>query len=250
MVFKGGYIPIPEQITADLTEVKATADQALATGQNAQQMVRNRDPRLTALESDTVTLKQVAATVQELSAESTADRLGLHSDVSGLQSRMAAQEARAMTPGPKGDPGPPGASIKGDKGDKGDPGTPADMTRVTALEAQTAALQAALTAVTARVAALEAKTVTVANGAAALPASLLAGASANVVVTLTRPMGATTFSVGYALEGGQSLLGNVSITGFAITSQSVVTLTVRNNGLAGLLNLSAATAHVVAVRNA
>lgn len=109
---------------------------------------------------------------------------------------------------------------------------------------------ARIKALEATVASLSAKTVTVANGTAALPASLLAGASANVAVTLTRPMGSTTFSVGYALEGGQSLLGNLAITGFVITSQSVVTLTVKNNGLAGLLNLSAATAHVVAVRMA
>lgn len=142
-------------------------------------------------------------------------------------------------------------------GPQGAPGTPADMSRITALEtrmsaaeAQATALSGAITALTTRVSALEAKTITVANGAASLPASLLAGASASVAVTLTRPMGSTSFSVGYALEGGQSLLGNVSITGFVITSQSVVTLTVRNNGLTGLLNLSTATAHVVAVRNA
>lgn len=76
------------------------------------------------------------------------DRAALRAMVVDLQTRMYTQEARAMTPGPKGE-----AGAAGTQGLKGDPGTPADMTRV-------AALEVADNAAKARLAKLEAKALT------------------------------------------------------------------------------------------
>lgn len=247
------YSYVPGVIPADKAQVddaQATAYQALTAGLNARQMVLNRDGTI-------ATLQSVAAQFPTTTAAADAVHQQLQDEINALKAQV---DTAQSTPGPQGPAGPAGpkgdAGAKGAMGStgatglKGEPGTPADMTRVAALEAQSTALTNALNALTTRVAALEAKTITVANGTAQLPATLLGGASATVPVILTRSMGSTTFSVGYALEGGQSLLSNLAITGFSITSPTVVTLTVKNGGLGAVLNLATATAHVVAVRNA
>lgn len=206
---------LQDQITA-AHNLAVEADQRAA---NARQMVLNRDPRLTSLEDVAARFAtEIARTDQ------------VHAD---LQAGIDAAMARAMTPGPKGDPGQPGASVKGDKGD---PGTPADMTRVAALE----------TAVTA----LQALKVTVGFGVANLPASLAAGATTNVVVTLSRSMGSATYSVGYGLAGGTSLLGALQATGVVAQTATTLTVAVKNTGLTALLNLNAASLSVVAARDA
>lgn len=110
------------------------------------------------------------------------------------------------------------------------------MTRVTALETQVAALQALK--------------VNVAFGVANLPASLAAGATTNVVVTLSKSMGSTAYSVGYGLSGGQSLLGSLQAVGVVAQTATTVTVAVKNAGLTGLANLSAASVSVVTARDA
>lgn len=217
-----GLMPAPVDTVGIEAQVQAVHDIAVeadARAANAQTMVRNRDPRLANLED-------VASKFTEEIART--DKI--HAD---LQAGINAAMARTMTPGPKGDPGPPGASVKGDKGD---PGTPADMTRVAALETAVSALQALK--------------VTVGFGVANLPASLAAGATTNVVVTLSRSMGSATYSVGYGLAGGTSLLGALQATGVVAQTATTVTVAVRNTGLTALLNLNAASLSVVAARDA
>lgn len=133
--------------------------------------------------------------------------------------------------GPQGVAGSTGAT-----GATGPAGTPADMTRVVALE----------TAVTA----LQKLKVTVGFGTANLPASLAAGATTNVSVTLSRDMGSTVYSVGYGLAGGTSLLGALTATGVLSQTATTVTIGVKNTGLTSLLNLSTASLSVVTARDA
>ncbi len=75
------------------------------------------------------------------------------------------------------------------------------------------AIRDLITALTARVVALEGLKVTVGYGTANLPASLAAGASTNVAVTLSKSMGSATYSVGYGLTGGTSLLNLSTASG-------------------------------------
>lgn len=142
----------------------------------------------------------------------------------------------ASLKGAEGAPGAKGADGQSIKGDKGDAGTPADMTRVAALEAA--------------VATLNALKVRVAFGSAALSGSLLGGATQNVVIGLDKNMGSATYSVGYSMTGGTSLLGQLVIGGIVAQTATSVTVQVRNTGLTSLANLSAAVVYVVAAREA
>lgn len=79
-----GYLPQKPivMITEDgddaaIEAVKQTAEQALATGQNARQMVINRDPRLSNLE-------EIAADYPTRVAASEADRASIHASIASL----------------------------------------------------------------------------------------------------------------------------------------------------------------------
>lgn len=262
-----GLRPFPAFV--DTAALEAKADRAMDAAKaaddraaNAQQMVRNRDPRLATVEGRTEAIAEAQAQLETLAATlaqaiPAADETheALFAQIGTVAQRVDEIE---RTPGPagasayeiarangyggtmtqwlaslKGADGQNGASIKGDKGD---PGTPADITRVSALEAAVAALQALK--------------VTVGFGVANLPASLAAGASTNVVVSLSRNMGSATYSVGYGLAGGSSLLGQLQATGVVAQTATTVTIGVRNTGLTALLNLSTASLSVVAARDA
>jgi hypothetical protein len=209
-------------IEGQIADAKAAADAADDRAANAQQMVRNRDPRLMSLED-----------VAQRFTDEIASAAAVHS---ALQAGIDQANARAMTPGPKGDPGAPGtAGQPGAKGDKGDPGTPADMTRVAALEAAVTALQNLR--------------VTVGYGVTNLPASIGAGAVISVTVTLSRDMGSATYSVGYGLSGGASLLGSLQVVGVLSQTRTAVTVQIKNTGALALV-ASAASVQVVAARDA
>ena len=123
---------------AAIEAVKQTAEQALATGQNARQMVINRDPRLSNLE-------EIAADYPTRVAASEADRATLHASIASLardihdeaENRADADAANQvavsglaarvdnieLTPGPAGPQGERGpAGVKGDTGPAGPAG--------------------------------------------------------------------------------------------------------------------------------
>ena len=212
---------------------------ATAIGQNARQMVLNRDPVLNDLKATAISAGSTIAA---------ADAIHVVFD-----DRLKALEAKAPIAGPPGADGKSAyqlardggyggtqtqwlATLVGPKGDKGDPGASADVSRITALE----------TAVTT----LQALKVTVGYGTATLSGSLLAGATQTVTVTLSRDMGSTSYSVGTGLVGGTTLLGQLVVDGVTAQTKTTVTVRVRNSGLASLANLSTAVVHVVAARDA
>lgn len=88
-------------------EAKATADTALTTGQNARQMILNRDPRLEAVEFTAAAADQA------------------HSELAGQIAALAQQLANVeLTPGPQGEPGLPGTpGSAGEAGPKGETGS-------------------------------------------------------------------------------------------------------------------------------
>lgn len=90
-------IPAVTSVTDMLTEiaaVKQLAETGIAKGDNARQMVLNRDPRLTTLES-------LADTVETRTTASEQDRAALHVQVDTLLARRSADNlaigARAIT---------------------------------------------------------------------------------------------------------------------------------------------------------
>lgn len=104
-----------------------------------------------------------------------------------------------------------------------------------------------LTALAGRVTALEQLKVIVGFGQTTLTGTLLAGATQNVTVTLSRDMGSATYAPGYSLTGGTGLLGNLSITGIVSQTNRTVTLQIRNTAVLGL-TLTNAVVSVVAAR--
>lgn len=252
--------------TADMTAIEAQIGNVLAVAKaaddraaNAQQMVRNRDPRLTTVEGRTEAIAEAQAQLETLAATlaqaiPAADETheALFAQIGTVAQRVDEIERTpgpAGPQGPQGERGPAGANgakgetgaagkdgAAGPQGPAGPAGAPADMTRVSALEAAVTALQALK--------------VTVGFGVANLPASLAAGASTNVVVTLSRNMGSAQYSVGYGLAGGTSLLGQLQATGVVGQTATTVTVGVLNTGLTALLNLSTASLSVVAARDA
>jgi hypothetical protein len=264
-------------LRAEIAGAQAAADAAMDRANNARTMVLNRDPRLTTVEGriDAITdaqaqLETLAATLGQAIPAADETHEALFAQIGTVAQRVDEIE---RTPGPAGPQGPQGErgpaglvgqqgpqgpiglagptgatgakgetgaagkdGAAGPQGPAGPAGTPADMTRVSALE----------TAVTA----LQALKVTVGFGVVNLPGSLAAGATTNVVVTLSRNMGSATYSVGYGLAGGTSLLGQLQATGVVAQTATTVTIGVRNTGLTALLNLSTASLSVVAARDA
>jgi hypothetical protein len=214
---------------------KAAEADALAA--NARQMVLNRDPRLNALESDTVTLKQVAQTVQSLSGESTADRAALHATDTGLRTDLTSAQA-AIT------------AVQTALAAEVQARTAADNAEAATRKAADDALAVRVTALETAVAALQQLKVLVGYGVTNLPASLAAGATTNVVVTLSRSMNSSVYSVGYGLAGGTSLLGALQAVGVVTQTATTVTVAVKNTGLTALLNLNTASLSVVAAKDA
>lgn len=124
-----GYLPqkpvtyiTEEGDDAALEAVRATAEQALSTGQNARQMVLNRDTRLNNLED-------VANRFADITTAAQAEHARLQEAIDTI----------ALTPGPQGDQGPQGepglvgatgpAGAKGDNGldgPQGEPGSKGD----------------------------------------------------------------------------------------------------------------------------
>ncbi len=107
-----------------ISQVQETAVLALATGQNAQQMVRNRDARLAHVETSTLTLQELADEYRGRAAASEEDRAELRSMIENIQ----------LTPGADGRPGADGAPGRagadgadgrdGAPGKDGSPGAP------------------------------------------------------------------------------------------------------------------------------
>lgn len=217
-------------IEARLTAAEEAAADADAKAMNARQMILNRDPRLNTVEGRTEALAdaqvQLEALAQTLGAaipasEATHAAINKRIDDEATARQQAdASEAQARAAGDA-----------------------ALGSRITTAETAIGALQAA-------VAALQALKVTVGFGAANLPASLGAGATTNVTVTLSRDMGSTAYSVGYGLSGGTTLLGQLRVASVVGQTRTTVTLAVKNEGLAALLNLSTGTLSVVAARDA
>lgn len=236
-------VPIPQRPVTIVTEngdeamiasVKQTADQALATGQtaqdaaaNAQQMVRNRDGRLAAVETSTLTLQQLADDYRARLAESIADRQAIHdrqveqqeatahladdlaaetaartaaaaAQADNLAALTASIEQLQRTPGPDGKSAYQVARAHGYggtetqwlttlKGDPGKDGTSYDP--------------AVVAAIAARVTALEGVSRTTGFGLAATPALALL-ATTDVTVVLSRTMPNTDYTVELARAGG------------------------------------------------
>lgn len=201
--------------TVDMTAIEAQIAEAKAAGLNARQMVLNRDPVLNDLKATAALFGSTTAGADAIHAE-------LAEQIAAVRDALAAIQLKA---------GPAGKD-----GVNGKDGAPADTSRVTALETD--------------VAALKALKVLVAFGVANLPATLAAGATTNVAVALNRSMGSATYSVGYGLAGGTSLLGQLQATEVVAQTATTVTIAVKNTGLTALLSLSAASLSVVAARDA
>jgi len=221
-------LQIQGAISPDLTDLEQRvqaahdlAEKAEGTGQNARDMVLRRDPQLMALDERYDTLQELASSYAQALPASVADRQALHAELAAVQTAVAAEvQAR----------------------------TQAVSSEATTRKAADDALAARSSTLEAAVAALQKLNVIVGFGVANLPASLAAGATTNVTVPLSKDMGSTTYSVGYGLAGGVSLLGNLQISGVVGQTKTNVTVAVKNAGLSALLNLSTASVSVVAAR--
>lgn len=84
-------------MTAELAAIKALAETGIAKGDNARQMVLNRDATLTQASSDAATAKAdytslsaLAATVETRTQASETDRASLHTQLDALAARRSA----------------------------------------------------------------------------------------------------------------------------------------------------------------
>lgn len=98
-------------IEAQVAEVKATADAAVAAAANARQMVLNRDVTLTDLKATASQFGSVTAAADAIHAQLEQELIALRAALANVQT----------TPGPAGLDG--AAGTPGTKGDKGDTGT-------------------------------------------------------------------------------------------------------------------------------
>ncbi|ROS62191.1 hypothetical protein EDF38_1294 [Frigoribacterium sp. PhB160] len=77
--------------------------------------------------------------------------------------------------------------------------------------------------------------------------TLLAGATTDVIVTLSTPFGTAAYAATATIIGGTGLLGKLVVQGIVGQTSTTVTVRVQNTGLAGLAS-TGATISVVAVR--
>lgn len=195
-------------IEARLAQVEQIADDGVAAGTNAQQMVKNRDTKLNQASTDATNALAETVTLQELAATLAQAIPASESVHAAFASRIAALEAvPAPLKGEKGDAGPQGlrgtdgaAGAKGDTGAKGTDG-----------------------------AAGVAGTANLAVGARPVGALALGGQT-SITVVWSHAMPNTTYRIEWA-HSAVVALSNVTITETARTTTSV-TVTVKATGLA------------------
>lgn len=220
-------------LQAQITAAHNLAVEADQRAANARQMVLNRDSRLTSLEDVASRFATEIARTDQIHADLQAGIDGNAARINSLttnlatevQSRTAADTAEA-------------AARKA-----------ADDTEATTRAAGDTALAGRTSALETAVAALQALKVLVGYGVTNLPASIAGGATSSVVVNLSRDMGSATYSVGYGLAGGASLLGSLQVVGVTAQTRTTVTVQIKNTGALALV-ASAASVQVVAARDA
>lgn len=208
-------IPIPQRPVTIVTEngddamiaqVQATAEQGVALAQNARAMARTVGDRVTTVETQALTLQQLADDYQSRVAESTADRAALHAKTdtqAAALELLAGDLARIqLMPGPDGAAGRDGApgqdgaqGLRGTDGKDGAPGAKGDPGKDGA-----GFDPAVASAITARVATLEGANRSIGFGLAATPVLALL-ATTDITVTLSRQMPDTVYTVELARTG-------------------------------------------------
>ena len=93
-------LALPSALMDRIEAAETLAQSGVAKADNARQMVLNRDPRLSAVETEANTLAQVAATVQQTAAAAEATHAELARRIDQI----------ALTPGPAGPAGPAGTA--------------------------------------------------------------------------------------------------------------------------------------------
>lgn len=91
--------PALGDVMARIADAESSAEAAMAVGQNARQMVLNRDPKLAAVESETTRLDQVATTLAQAIPASEAVHAALSARISTLEAKaVTVQRVTASTP--------------------------------------------------------------------------------------------------------------------------------------------------------
>lgn len=224
-------LAIATRMVSQLAAVQTVAEQA-------------RDQSM-ATREEMVTLEQLAASFYEQLDLSLAQRQQLRADVdgalAGLQALAGQLDRVALTPGPPGQPGTPGAP-----GQPGAPGSSAyDLARGAGFTGTLTDWLTSLRGPKGDPGSPGVAGVALSAGSVNLGSTLLAGASRDITVALTRPMPADAWSPAVSIIGGTGVLGALVFDGVLSTTKTTAVVRVRNTGLSSLA-ATAATVHVTA----